>query len=81
MQVLLIMFSLSSLNVWLQLPGEKARGRKLENLKNEVASLEAAVQAASQEYTRVKQRNLQVPTLLLLAVHCTHHHTALLQRQ
>ena len=44
----------------LQLPGDKARSRKLENLKNEVASLEAAVQAASQEYGRVKQRNLQV---------------------
>lgn len=53
---------LHSLHHVLQMPGDKARGRKLENLKNEVASLEAAVQAASQEYGRVKQRNIQVST-------------------
>lgn len=51
----------------LQLPGDKARSRKLENLKNEVASLEAAVQAASQEYGRVKQRNLQVRSSMCTA--------------
>ena len=39
--------------------GDKLK-RKVDSLKNEVAGLEAAVQAASQEYDRVKQRNLQV---------------------
>lgn len=37
---------------------DKAK-RKTESLRNEVASLEAAVQAASQEYNRVKRRNSQ----------------------
>ena len=40
--------------------GDKAKSRKTDNLKNEVAGLEAAVQAASQEYDRVKLRNTQV---------------------
>jgi hypothetical protein len=40
--------------------GDKAKLRKTDNLKNEVAGLEAAVQAASQEYDRVKLRNTQV---------------------
>ncbi|DBB03247.1 TPA: hypothetical protein ACH3X3_010644 [Trebouxia sp. C0006] len=39
--------------------GDKAKSRKTDNLKNEVAGLEAAVQAASQEYDRVKLRNTQ----------------------
>ncbi|KAL3145148.1 hypothetical protein ABBQ38_001750 [Trebouxia sp. C0009 RCD-2024] len=38
---------------------DKAKGRKADNLRNEVAGLEAAVQAASQEYDRVKSRNTQ----------------------
>ena len=42
--------------------GDKGKGRKAEGLKNEVAGLEAAVQAASQEYDRVKLRNTQVLT-------------------
>ena len=40
--------------------GDKAKLRKTDNLKNEVAGLEAAVQAAGQEYDRVKLRNTQV---------------------
>lgn len=52
---------------------DKAKGRKADNLRNEVAGLEAAVQAASQEYDRVKSRNTQVLTLsyahTLAAVH------------
>lgn len=44
------------------LGGDKGKGRKAEGLKNEVAGLEAAVQAASQEYDRVKLRNTQVLT-------------------
>ncbi len=40
--------------------GDKAKLRKTDNLKNEVAGLEAAVQAAAQEYDRVKLRNTQV---------------------
>lgn len=39
--------------------GDKAKLRKTDNLKNEVAGLEAAVQAAGQEYDRVKLRNTQ----------------------
>lgn len=39
--------------------GDKAKLRKTDNLKNEVAGLELAVQAASQEYDRVKTRNTQ----------------------
>ena len=46
---------------------DKAK-RKTESLRNEVASLEAAVQAASQEYNRVKQRNSQVTFLAITAV-------------
>ena len=45
--------------------GDKGKGRKAEGLKNEVAGLEAAVQAASQEYGRVKLRNTQVLTSYL----------------
>lgn len=41
---------------------DKAKGRKADNLRNEVAGLEGAVQAASQEYDRVKSRNTQVLT-------------------
>lgn len=50
--------------VGVQTPGgvDKAKGRKADNLRNEVAGLEAAVQAASQEYDRVKSRNTQVLT-------------------
>lgn len=47
------------------LGGDKGKGRKAEGLKNEVAGLEAAVQAASQEYDRVKLRNTQVLTSYL----------------
>lgn len=47
------------------LGGDKGKGRKAEGLKNEVAGLEAAVQAASQEYERVKLRNTQVLTSCL----------------
>ncbi len=51
--------------------GDKAKLRKTDNLKNEVAGLEAAVQAASQEYDRVKLRNTQV---CLHTNPCTHVH-------
>lgn len=51
--------------------GDKAKLRKTDNLKNEVAGLEAAVQAAGQEYDRVKLRNTQVWLHTNL---CTHVH-------
>lgn len=41
---------------------DKSRERKADSLRNEVAGLEAAAQAASQEYDRVKSRNTQVLT-------------------
>lgn len=48
---------------------DKSKGRKAEGLRNEVAGLEAAVQAASQEYDRVKLRNTQVPYLMPDTMH------------
>ncbi|KAL4447991.1 hypothetical protein ABPG75_005210 [Micractinium tetrahymenae] len=39
--------------------GDAAKARKVAALQNEVAALEAALEAAQQEYDRVKGRNLQ----------------------
>ena len=40
--------------------GDAAKQRKAAQLENEVAQLEAALEAAQAEYQRVKGRNLQV---------------------
>ncbi len=40
--------------------GDAAKARKVAQMRNDVAALEAALQAAQQEYERVKARNLQV---------------------
>lgn len=38
-------------------PGDQAKARKVQNLRNEIASLEAAIEAAEMEYVKVKERN------------------------
>lgn len=45
--------------------GDAAKQRKAAQLENEVAQLEAALEAAQQEYERVKGRNLQVQGLVV----------------
>lgn len=48
--------------------GDAAKQRKVAALQNEVAGLEAALEAARREYERVKARNLQVSVINLLLV-------------
>lgn len=49
--------------------GDAAKARKVAALQNEVAALQAAHEAAQQEYERVRGRNLQVRACLPACLH------------